>query len=124
VNVVIDTHALIWLLTDDKKISLKAKEYFRGAGIVFIPTIVILELMYMLKKSKEAHKFPNIMNDLKQEGRLFFVSLDVDIAENNLKYSEKLEMHDNIIVATAEYLKLPLITKDSQIQKVYKNTVW
>ena len=35
------------------------------------------------------------------------------------------ELHDKIIVATAKYLELPLITKDTTIQKLSTiRTIW
>lgn len=123
-NVVLDTHTLSWLLTNNPKLSSKGREYFRKAEIVFVPTIVLLELMYMLKRNKEINKFPTILKELKEEGRFFFTSLGLEISEKCLKNAGKLEMHDNIIVSTAEYLKLPLLTKDPQIQKVYKKIIW
>lgn len=123
-NIVLDTHTLSWLLTKDKRISQKARNYFHRAVKVFIPTIVLLELLYLLKKQKRASEFPEILTGLKNEGRLSFISLDLNITEKSLEVYEKLEMHDSIIVTTSNVLNAPLITKDETIQKVYKNTIW
>ena len=49
VNYVTDTHALLWWFTDSPKLSLEAGEIFnlceRGEIIIFIPSIVIAELI-------------------------------------------------------------------------------
>ncbi len=80
-NVLLDTHTLFWLFTSDKKISNKAKLTFRKAKQVFIPTIVILELLYLLNKKKLNDQFPKILDQLKTEGRISFISLDIAIVE-------------------------------------------
>lgn len=123
-NIVLDTHSLSWILTKDKKLTDKAKNSFRQAEIVFVPIIVLMELLYMLKKKRKAGQFTKILSRLKKEERFSFVYLDLEIAEKCLEYAYQLEMHDNIIVITAKTLDLPLVTKDPQIQKIYKNTIW
>lgn len=123
-NVVLDTHTLSWILTKDKKLTDKAKNSFRQAGIIFIPLIVLMELLYMLKKKRKANQFTKLLSRLKRENRFSFTSLDYGIAEKCFENVYELEMHDNIIVSTAKSLNLPLVTKDPQIQKVYKNTIW
>lgn len=123
-NVLLDTHALFWLFTSDKRISIKAKLKFREAKKVFIPTIVLLELLYLLNKKKLNGQFLKILDQLKAEGRINFVSLDMAIVENMPKQDFVLEMHDNAIVTSAQILSLPIITKDRTIRKVYKNTIW
>lgn len=119
-----DTHTLSWLLTKDKKLTDRAKNSFRQASIVFVPIIVLMELLYMLKKKRKASKFTKILARLKKEERFSFISLDFETAEKCLEYAYKLEMHDNIIVSTARNLNLPLVTKDTQIKKIYQNTIW
>ncbi|MGA1794661.1 MAG: hypothetical protein ACMUIL_02275 [bacterium] len=53
-NLVIDTHALLWWFTDSPKISSKASEIFKkceeGKGVIFIPSIVIAESMSIFEK--------------------------------------------------------------------------
>lgn len=123
-NVLLDTHTLFWLFTSDKRISNKAKLTFREAKQVFIPTIVLLELLYLLNKKKLNDQFSKILDQLKTEGRISFVSLDMAIVENMPNDDFRLEMHDSAIVTSAQTLNLPIITKDRTIRKIYKNTIW
>lgn len=123
-NVLLDTHTLFWLFTSDKRISNKAKLKFREAKKVFIPTIVLLELLYLLKKKRLNDQFSGILNQLKAEGRINFISLDIAIVENMPDTDFRLEMHDSAIVTSAHILDLPIITKDRAIRKIYKNTIW
>lgn len=123
-NVLLDTHTLFWLFTNDNRISNKARTKFREARQVFIPTIVLLELIYLLHKKKMANKFSEILGELKSEGRIVFVSLDMAVVENMPKIDISLEMHDSAIVASAQMLDLSIITRDRDIREVYKNTIW
>lgn len=123
-NVLLDTHTLFWLFTSDKRISDKAKSEFRAAKQIFIPTIVLLELLYLLNKKKLNDQFPKILDQLKAEGRINFISLDMAIVENMPRDDLRLEIHDSAIVTSAQILDLPILTKDRVIRKVYKNTIW
>lgn len=123
-NLVIDTHALFWLLTNDKRLSIRAKDEARKSSQLIIPTIVSLELLYLLQKKGLANTFPAVLEKLKQEKNYTIVSLDLVILQAIPHVSNKLEMHDRIIVATAQLLKVPIVTKDRLIQKVYKSTIW
>lgn len=123
-NILIDTHTLHWLLTNDPKIKEKTKDCFRRAEKVFVPTIVLLELLYTMRKKGLEGEFPITLDQLKNEGRFIFVSLDLNVVEVLIDMAKELEMHDRIIVSTAKVLNLPIITKDPQIQRVYKNTIW
>lgn len=53
---VTDTHALYWHLTENPKLSAKAKKIFQDAdsGIhqILIPTIVIIEMIYLAEKGR------------------------------------------------------------------------
>ena len=123
-NILLDTHTLHWLLTNDSKIRGKIRDNFRRAEKVFVPTIVLMELLYTMRKKNRESEFPSVLNQLKNEGRFVFISLDLDIVERVAGIGKELEMHDRIIVTTAETLHVPLITKDETIQKIYKNTIW
>lgn len=121
---VIDTHVLFWYLIPNKKLKQETREVLRSAKDIFIPTIVILELFYIMSKLKLTNRFKKLLERIKASKKYVIVSLDIKITEAVTISKRKLEMHDNIIVSTAKSLNLPLVTKDPQIKKVYKNTIW
>ncbi len=53
-NYVTDTHALLWWFTDSPRISPKASEILEkseeGENVIFIPSIVIAELLSIFDK--------------------------------------------------------------------------
>ena len=65
-NFVADTHALIWWFTDSPKLSQKASQIFeqceRGESIIFVPSIVVAELLSIFDKKRIAFNFKNLFN--------------------------------------------------------------
>ena len=53
VSIIIDTHTLYWFLTADKRLSRIAKNTIEETETIVIPTIVLLELLYIFQKKKQ-----------------------------------------------------------------------
>lgn len=123
-NLLIDTHALFWFFSNDERLSQKARNHIRRSLKIFIPTIVLLELFRMMDKKGLINQFNIILSELKNGTNNSIVSLDLPITEKSFKLQPSLEMHDAVVVATAQLLKVPIITKDETIQKVYPQTIW
>jgi PIN domain nuclease of toxin-antitoxin system len=62
-NAVTDTHALIWYLEDNPKLSEAANEVFeqcdRGEIVIYIPTICLVEIVYLQEKARISSDFRN-----------------------------------------------------------------
>jgi len=118
---VVDTHALLWHLTEDEKLGEKAKEVLakgdRGEVIVVIPTIVLAESLFILEKKKVDLEFKDIIRKIEKSLNyvVYPLYLQTVLACNELK--EIPEMHDRIIIATAKALDAEIITKDDEITK-------
>ncbi|ATZ61587.2 MAG: PIN domain-containing protein [Methanosarcinales archaeon Met12] len=58
---VVDTHALLWHLTEDTKLGRKAKEVLdkadRGETTAVIPAIILAEALFILEKKRADLKF-------------------------------------------------------------------
>ncbi len=123
-KIVADTHTLFWYFRIHQKLSSAAKQFLLAADKIFIPTIVILELSYLMNKMKLKDEFLSILREIEINERYVIISLDIGIVKVMIALTGTLEIHDKIIVATATLFNSPLVTKDPQIQKVYKNTIW
>jgi len=128
-NFVADTHALLWWFTDSPKISFKASEIFekceKGNGVIFIPSIVIAESMSIFEKKRIAFNFKNLFKRIHDSENFILIALDYPILQKMVNLIEIPELHDKIIVATAKYLNLPLITKDESLQELScVKTIW
>lgn len=123
-KIVTDTHSLFWYFTADKKLSKTAKVTIDNADNIFIPTIVLAELLYIFNKKKKQDQFDLILTEFRENLKYIIVSLDLGIIESMIEFSTSLEIHDAAIVATSSIMKIPFLTKDRTIRKVYKNTIW
>jgi PIN domain nuclease of toxin-antitoxin system len=126
---VADAHAFLWFLLDDPKLGKKALKIFRacdlGKEIVVIPSIVLLECMYVCEKKRVNFDFGDVLHKLEGTFNYPIYPLDEEVILQCTGIRQVIEMHDRIIVATARLLNAKLITKDDNIvnSKVVQ-TVW
>ena len=128
-NFVADTHALLWWFTDSPRISSKASEIFeeceKGESIIFIPSIVIAEALSIFDKKRLSFDFKNLFKKIKASENFVLIALDYPILEKMVALKEIPELHDKIIVSTAKYLKVPIVTKDKILQNLPSiKTIW
>ena len=117
---VVDTHTLVWYLTNQPKLSRRALAIFqaaeRGETRLIISAIVLAELYFLHVKHRLFASFEQVFVRLAQEPH---ISLIAFAPEDVLEFAgdEAVpEMHDRIIVGLARRLSCPLITKDESIR--------
>ena len=119
---VVDTHAILWFLIKDKRLSYKAHSILvqaeQGQVEILISTIVLAELLYICEKAKSSIPFKKILQSLVQNKSFTVVPFDFSIFKEMLRLTKELEMHDRIIVATAQLYNAKIITKDRIIKKL------
>ncbi len=128
-NFVTDTHALLWWFIDSPKLSPKSAEILQGCengeNIIFIPSIVIAEAFSIFEKKRIFFDFKKLFKNIDESDNFVLIPLDYPILRKMIDLRDIPELHDKIIVSTALYLTLPLITKDKTIQKLpYIKTIW
>ena len=124
-----DTHSLVWFLTDSSKLGKKALELLnraeRGNGIIFIPTIVLAEIMYICERKKAAIKFKDVLRKLENSSNYIVYNLDLGVLNKSQGLTKIHELHDRIIVATAQIVRAKILTKDEDIKNSgYAETIW
>jgi predicted nucleic acid-binding protein len=116
---VVDTHALIWYLTDDTKLGERAAQVFaaaeQGETRLVVPAIVVAELYYANKKHSWFVDFKQTYEMLKAVPYLRFVPFVADHVLDFDRDRSVPEMHDRMIVGLANRLGAPLLTMDPQI---------
>ncbi len=132
-DILIDTHTAIWYFANAPEISVLAAQTIDDAvakgEMVIIATISIVEIVYLIDKSK---LIPPTLSRLMQYLKLpnnGFISQDLteEIAQTlaQIPRSTVPDMPDRIISATDLHLKIPLITKDHKIQQLRSiQTIW
>jgi PIN domain nuclease of toxin-antitoxin system len=127
--VVLDTHALVWWTLDPARLSAPAKrlcEQIPDQGAK-ISAISIWEIGIKIKRGQlelgiELNDYVRRLRTLKG---LEIVPADVEQWLGNLNLPwEHRDPADRTIVATAQLLDLPLISKDLDIRAYYPKTIW
>lgn len=129
---VVDTHALIWYLSGDRRLSNSALQFLgqiaNEGNQIAISTISLVEIIYLAEKGRLAADWPNRVFGLFDEPKILFVRAPVDLeiakALASLAGSGIADMPDRIIAATSTFFGVPLVTRDRAITKSTVNTVW
>lgn len=124
-SLVIDTHTLLWYVSDSAKLSASALSFLvnaeRNGESIYVPSISLVEIRYLVEKGKDVQEsdFQTILSLLRAgNSALKLAPLNLDVAESLVQIPRALvpDMPDRIIAATALALGLPLATRDSKIQ--------
>ena len=110
------------------KLPVRVNEVFKktekGEAIIYVPTIVLAECLYLVERGKIALDFSEILRKIEMSNNFIPISFDLDILKL-LPTIDRLELHDRIIVATAKNLGAKVLTKDEEIIKSGKvEVVW
>ena len=130
--IVLDTHTLVWWVTDDDLLSQKAKsviERERSEGEIIVSAISAWEITLLVKQerlvlSMDVASWLSTVSEI--EG-LRFLPIDVDIATKSVELPGTFHKDpaDRMIVATARKLAVPLVTKDEKIRAYpHVRTIW
>jgi len=123
-----DTHSLVWYFTDDSRLSNKALQAFQSSeekGIVFVPAVVLAEIMFIARKGRITLSFEDTLNRIEESENFEIVPLNAEILRAADKIEADMEMHDRLIVATALWHNASLITKDETLRELgIVSTIW
>lgn len=87
---VTDTHSMVWYLLEDPRLSKKVLEIFEESAnksIIFIPTIVLAEMMFISEKGKVKISFKETLEEIENCEKFEIISLDLYI----IRMASKLE---------------------------------
>lgn len=131
-DIVVDTHIAIWYFADPTQLSQPAENAIDNAevnGIIFVSSITIVELIYLIEKNKIPQSVLDLLrvalDDSTTAFRLIELSREVADKVRNIPRLSVPDMPDRIIAATTLHLNLPLVTKDHKIQALQNiQTIW
>lgn len=131
-SAVIDTHAAVWYLNADGRLSERARGFIDAsahAGLsVLVSPISLVEVIYLYEKGRLPWEaLSRLGTGLRQENavlRMADLTLDVALAVGRVLRDEVPDMPDRIIAATALYFGVPVISRDSQIRASTVPTIW
>jgi len=120
VNLVTDTHALVWYLTgESRRLSRRVRRVFQdadaGRATVRIPVVVLMELVLLERRGRIEVAYHELRDQLEvRRGMPLEALLPEDIDEART-LAVLRDPFDCLIAATARRLGLPLITRDQSI---------
>ncbi len=132
IRAVADTHALIWYLYDDKRLSAKARRFFDetaewGEQIGF-SAISLIEIVYLIERERINSETLEKLIKAIEAGDSILVELPVDhaiaSALREVSWESVPDMPDRIIAATALELDVPVISRDGKIRLSKMKTIW
>jgi len=127
-DVILDTHAIVWYLMESPNLSNKALNAIDNAEKIYISAISIIEIIYLQEKGKIPQMCLEVIEQILNDNNYHWMVIPCDF--NIAKYLSQIdreiipEMPDRIIAATALYLNLPLITRDTKITASTVKTIW
>jgi len=131
-SVVADTHAAVWFLHSDPRLSAAARTAMRASveagDPVYVASISLVELTYLVEKGRLPESALTVLREALADSGFRFkpVPLDLRIADTlqQISRSEVPDLPDRVIAATALALKLPLATRDGKIRAANIQTIW
>jgi PIN domain nuclease of toxin-antitoxin system len=129
---VADTHAAIWYLLDDWRLSGSARALIQDAANarhkIAISSISLAELVYLVEKFRlPLSAYDELRHALANPEHVFAEAVfsgEIVQAMRQVLRSEVPDMPDRIVAATALYLGVPVISRDRRIRAVSVKTVW
>lgn len=123
----LDTHAIVWYLLKDKKLSKIAEDsvrhIFKNQAIGIVSVMVVLELYYVSLKDKRFDFSKTIR--LMKDANIKIVNFDMRVLAKTVELPKGLDIHDRIIVATSILTNSQLITRDGVLRNLFPNeTIW
>ena len=130
--VLADTHAIVWYLTGDARISRAATTAFEmasaGGDAIYISAISLVELRYLVEKGRLSAEDLRIVVDAIDDDRdpARLVAVDRSVLERlaEVNRAEVPDMPDRIIAATALALGVALVSRDGKIRASQVQTIW
>ena len=129
---VADTHAALWYLFGDPRLSARAKTFIDQAAAsrssIEISPISLTEIVYLIEKNRlPASAFDDLRTTLDNPNHVFneapFTS-EVVKAMRQVSREYVPDMPDRIVAATAVYFGVPVISRDGKIRASNVQTVW
>lgn len=126
---IVDTHALVWFLEKNSRLSDNAKTALTDTNTqIILPTIVLTEVIFLYAKKKTSINLSAVLSQVANSSNCIVYPLDEEVVS---RIPTGVNIHDAIIVATGLVFKdlmehdVAIVTKDESIkQSNLIRTVW
>lgn len=121
----LDTHVVIWLFAGEgHRLSSAAKEQIGGDELFISPAVVLeLQLLHEIKRLKAVAT--RVVERLSADIGLTVCQLPfISVMEHALDQSWTRDPFDRLVVAHASANDAALVSKDADIRRHYKRSIW
>ena len=130
--VLLDTHALVWWLSEPSRLSAKAARAIQSAArddALLVSAASILEIATLVRRKRLAllTDFDLWLNDVCCLPELRIEPVTVEIAARTGGFDDEMQGDpmDRLIAATALVLRVPLVSADGRLQALsWLQTIW
>jgi len=116
-RVLLDTHVLLWTLSDDPRLTVKARRLIESAADIYVSAATFWELAIKVGLGKLNVDLEEIRHFCRESG---FIELPV-MSEHAIAVKDLEHLHrdpfDRLLVATAMAEPMKLLTADSAIAR-------
>jgi PIN domain nuclease of toxin-antitoxin system len=132
IQAVTDTHAVIWYLFGDSRLSSTARATFTDAATtgnqIAFSTITLIEIIYLIERGRiDSTAFDRVLAALTIPDTVLAeapVNQGIATALRSVDRHQVPDLPDRIITATALNFGVPLISRDRAIQAGTVTTIW
>jgi PIN domain nuclease of toxin-antitoxin system len=129
---VADTHAALWYLLGDERLSAVAKEFMQGAAAVrckiAISSISLVEVVYLVEKGRiVSSAYEDLAAALADPDHVFAETPLTEPIVGSMRLVSRAEvpdMPDRIVAATGLHFGVPVISRDRLIRAASLETIW
>jgi PIN domain nuclease of toxin-antitoxin system len=126
---IVDTHALIWFLEKNPRLSENAKSALTDTNAqIILPTIVLTEVIFLYAKKKTSVNLSTVLSQVANSSNCIVYPLDEEVVS---RIPTNINIHDAIIAATGLVFKdlmgqdVAIVTKDELIRRSNLiRTIW
>jgi PIN domain nuclease of toxin-antitoxin system len=129
---VADTHAGLWYVFGDSRLSQAAKAAFEAAANgrrkILLSAISLAEIVYLIEKGRfPVSVYGDLQNALRNPDHVLHeapVTSEIIDAMHHVPRASVPDMPDRIVAATGVYFGVPVISRDGRIRASNVTTVW
>ncbi|MEZ4736066.1 MAG: PIN domain-containing protein [Caldilineaceae bacterium] len=131
-RVVADTHAILWYLYNDTRLSRTAGAFMdatdKAGDQIAIASITLAEIIYLVEKGRVPQlAFERVIGAISRaNATLVEIPFDRTVASvmRQIDRNQVPELPDRIVTATALHLGVPVISRDHKIRSSIVTAIW
>ncbi len=125
----VDTHALVWHLAEDRRLSRRAGKLLgqceSGASTAHVSTIVLMEISMLEALGRIIGSYPELRDQLERRPGFVIEPLTAEDVDEARSLAKLHDPFDRMIAGTSIRLGLPLLTRDATMTEDPRiDTIW